>query len=69
MIYLDHNSTTPVIDEIKHIMIDAMESYNPSSTHQAGRKAKYLVESSRQAILQTIGLNDHDSFYKLWYGS
>jgi cysteine desulfurase len=58
IIYFDHNSTTPILDSIKVYMFELMNTpLNPSSTHQYGRKAKYIIEESRRNILGLLNLN------------
>ena len=55
-IYLDHNSTTPLRNEAKQAMIDAMTVVgNPSSVHLEGRVAKALIENARMKIAEAIG--------------
>jgi cysteine desulfurase len=56
MTYLDHAATTPMLPEA----IEAMASRlglvgNPSSLHGAGRRARRLVEESREALAESIG--------------
>lgn len=57
LIYLDHNATTPIADEVRA----AMEPYlrtqfgNPSSDHALGRAARRAVEEAREAIASSIG--------------
>ena len=43
-VYLDTNATTPLAQEVKQAIVDAMENAwgNPSSSHQAGRSAKQV---------------------------
>ena len=55
-IYLDHNSTTPLRNEAKQAMVDAMNVVgNPSSVHLEGRAAKALIENARMKIAEAIG--------------
>lgn len=55
--YLDHAATTPVAPEV----FAAMQPYfsmiygNPSSVHQAGRRATVAVEQARRRIAEQIG--------------
>jgi cysteine desulfurase len=52
LIYLDHNSTTPLLPAVW----DAMQPYwfdvagNPASAHQAGRQARRALEDARERI-------------------
>lgn len=55
-VYLDHNATTPLRPEARTAMIAAMDiAGNPSSVHAEGRKAKALLERSRQEIASAFG--------------
>jgi len=54
--YLDHAATTPMRAEA----VEAMTSHlldvgNPSSLHASGRKARRVVEESRETIAQAMG--------------
>lgn len=57
-IYLDHNATTPplpeVIDQVARVM---RECYgNPGSRHRVGRKARQVLEESRENIALLLGV-------------
>ncbi|MEH6645999.1 cysteine desulfurase family protein [Sulfitobacter sp.] len=55
-VYLDHNATTPLRDEARAAMIDAMDVVgNPSSVHAEGRAAKMLIERSRAQVAMLVG--------------
>jgi cysteine desulfurase len=55
-IYLDYNATTPLRDEVREIMLDALSVYgNASSMHQSGRAARAQVEEARRAVAALIG--------------
>lgn len=56
-IFLDHNSTTPVLDEVVECMADCYRrGYgNPASQHAVGRQARRLVEEAREAIALLLG--------------
>ena len=55
-IYFDNAATTPLSQESKTAMMEAMESFgNPSSTHSEGRKAKAIVETVRKNIASRLG--------------
>jgi cysteine desulfurase len=57
MVYLDYNATSPLRDTVKQSMIDAMECYgNPSSVHYYGRKARSLIENSRDRLADYCGV-------------
>ena len=50
-VYLDYNATAPIRPEAREALVAAMDmTGNPSSVHQAGRKARKLVEDARSSI-------------------
>jgi len=54
--YLDHAASTPVLPEALAATTAAMSSAgNPSSLHAAGRRARRLVEESREQLAQALG--------------
>lgn len=57
MIYLDHNATTPIDPEVVEAMAQAARESlaNPASQHQAGRKARRMLESAREGIAELVG--------------
>lgn len=56
-IYFDNSATTPLCDEAKAAMLDAMERYgNPSSLHDLGLDAESIVFSARKAVMTALGL-------------
>ena len=58
-IYLDHNSTTPLLDEAAQAMADYEANHfgNPSSQHRLGRRARQTLEDARGEIGQILGAN------------
>jgi cysteine desulfurase len=56
-IYLDFNSTTPLLPEIAAAMAEANAAgyANPASQHAAGRKAHRVLEDTREAIAHLLG--------------
>jgi cysteine desulfurase len=56
-IFLDHNSTTPLLDEVAEHMTECYrKSYgNPASQHAAGRQARRVVEDARESIAEMLG--------------
>ncbi len=56
-IYLDHNATTPVRDEVVDAMLDVLRHHhgNPSSTHAEGSAARRLLEQAREQVAQLLG--------------
>ena len=57
-IYLDHNATTPPLDEVVAAMAEcqAKAFANPSSQHRAGRQARRVLEDARESIAEILGL-------------
>jgi cysteine desulfurase len=54
--YLDHAASTPILPEAVAAVSAAMTSTgNPSSLHTAGRRARRLVEESRESLAQSLG--------------
>ncbi|MBI5534882.1 MAG: aminotransferase class V-fold PLP-dependent enzyme [Deltaproteobacteria bacterium] len=56
-VYLDHNATTPLADEVCDAMVRAMEHThgNASSLHTAGREARGLIDQARMSVASAIG--------------
>jgi cysteine desulfurase len=55
--YLDHNAGAPAAPEVVRAMAEALAlGGNPSSVHRAGRLARRLVEESRAAIADLVGV-------------
>jgi cysteine desulfurase len=57
MHYLDHAATTPVLPEVRDVMLSFLDSDfgNPSSVHSYGRAARRGVEDARDRIAAAIG--------------
>ncbi len=55
-VYLDHAATTPMLPEALEAMVaELARTGNPSSLHNAGRRARRVIEESREQIAQTYG--------------
>jgi cysteine desulfurase len=55
-VYLDHAATTPMLPEALEAMVaELAHTGNPSSLHAAGRRARRVIEESREQIAQTYG--------------
>ncbi|HEY2280398.1 MAG TPA: cysteine desulfurase family protein [Streptosporangiaceae bacterium] len=55
MIYLDHAATTPMLPEAIEVMTEELAQLgNPSSLHNAGRRARRVVEESREQIAEVL---------------
>jgi len=55
-VYLDHAATTPMLPEgIAAMAEELAQTGNPSSLHNAGRRARRIVEESREQIAAVYG--------------
>jgi cysteine desulfurase len=55
-IYLDWNATTPLRDEARRAMVDALDlPGNASSVHAEGRQARKWIERARAAVASAVG--------------
>jgi cysteine desulfurase len=56
-VYLDHNATSPLLPEVAKAMAEAAAAHfgNPSSQHQAGRRARRALDEARDAIGRLVG--------------
>jgi len=64
-IYLDNASTTPVDPRVRDAMIPLLtENFgNPSSVHYFGRRAKVLLEDTRDKIAEFLGVKSSEIFF------
>jgi len=57
MYYFDYNATSPLRLPVKQAMIDSFDAFgNPSSVHQAGRKARMIIENTRDTLAHYLGV-------------
>jgi cysteine desulfurase len=62
--YLDWNATTPLREEAKAAMREAMEiAGNPSSVHTEGRAAKMALERAREDVAAALGAEGADVIF------
>lgn len=55
-VYLDHAATTPLVPEAREALVRALEIVgNPNSVHAAGRRARAVLEESRETLAECIG--------------
>ena len=47
MIYLDHNSTTNLLEDAKMQCCMHLQTFNPSAIHGFGREGKKIIEQAR----------------------
>jgi len=64
-IYLDHNATTPVRDEVADAMAHALRERwgNPSSVHAEGAAARAAVERARESVATLLGVLPREVFF------
>src|SRR5580692_6946506 len=64
-IYLDWNATTPPHPEVLSAMARASsESWaNPASTHGLGRRARAVVEDTREALAELCAVHPRDVLF------
>ena len=56
VVYLDHAATTPMLPEAIAAMTEELAQVgNPSSLHNQGRRARRIVEESREQIAEAYG--------------
>jgi cysteine desulfurase len=56
LVYLDHAATAPMLPEAVAAMCEELAHLgNPSSLHNAGRRARRVVEESREQIAEAFG--------------
>ncbi len=65
MIYLDYNSTTPVLPEVLEAMLPyfTQEWGNPSSTYRFGAKLKGVIETARAQVAELIGASSREIIF------
>jgi cysteine desulfurase len=56
-IYLDHNATTPVHPEVRHVLMASYENDfgNPSSVHRYGRRTRVQIDQARDTVATLLG--------------
>ena len=61
MVFFDNNSTTQPLSLALQAFIDVSEKSwaNPSSPHRQGRRVRVLLESAREEISQSLGVEPH----------
>jgi cysteine desulfurase len=58
-IYLDHNATTPLREEVVEAMLPLLRTGfgNPSSSHAEGAQARAALERAREQVAECIGVS------------
>jgi cysteine desulfurase len=63
-VYLDHAATTPMRQRAIAAMTDELAQLgNPSSLHSAGRRARRVVEESREQLAEVFGARPSDVIF------
>ena len=64
VVYLDHAATTPMLPEALAAMTEELGRLgNPSSLHNAGRRARRVVEESREQIAEVFGARPSEGIF------
>ena len=65
MSYFDHSATTPIHPLVMDKMNSTSEAHfgNPSSIHTSGRKAKSIIEYSRNIIAESIHASSNEIIF------
>jgi cysteine desulfurase len=58
MVYLDHNSTTPLRPEVRTRLLELLDQGpgNASGTHSSGRQARAVIDDARESIAASLGV-------------
>jgi cysteine desulfurase len=64
-VYLDHNATSPLRDEVVESMTRVLRGVhgNPSSVHEEGRSARAAVDRARESVASLIGAEAEDVLF------
>lgn len=55
-VYFDNAATTPLLDEVREAVAEALLEYgNPSSLHTLGYSAERVIEKSREVLMRVLG--------------
>ncbi|TVR41117.1 MAG: cysteine desulfurase [Bacteroidia bacterium] len=65
IIYLDHAASTPQEPEVTEVMTECMAGLygNPSSVHEAGRRARIAIEQARRTVAGHLNLSTSEIFF------
>ena len=64
-VYLDHNATSPLCDEVIETMTRVMRDRqgNPSSVHEEGREARAVMDRAREQVAVLLGAGPEDVLF------
>ena len=56
-VYFDYNATTPLDPQVREAMLPFLGEFwgNPSSVHHVGRRARALLDDSRERAAKVLG--------------
>ncbi len=57
-IYLDHNATSPLREEVRAAWLEAAAGGNPSSLHAAGRRARARIDAARERVALALDVDE-----------
>lgn len=65
MTYLDYSASSPMFPQVLQEMYEIMsKNYgNPSSIHQAGGRARKVIQQSRRTLATLLHVNDRDIYF------
>lgn len=70
IVFLDHNSTTPISHEVILGLQELLElPLNASSTHRSGRGARKIIEKARNDIAISLGFDLREDGYNILFTS
>jgi cysteine desulfurase len=61
-VYLDHNATTPMREEVRAHLVRALDEVggNPSSVHRSGRAARAMLDEARARVAASLRVHEDD---------
>ncbi len=62
-IYMDYNSTTPILSAVKAHIHKMNDPINPSSVHKYGRMGKKILEQTRSMIKHQFGCHEYNMVF------
>ena len=65
MIYLDHNSTTPIVPEVLEAMLPFLTEHqaNAASAHAGGQRSRAAVNQAREQVAELIGCKQNEILF------
>lgn len=64
-VYLDHNATTPMRDEVRQHYLEALARCraNPSSVHASGREARMMIDLARERCAAALRVHEDELIF------